>query len=108
MRARREMHNAVQETVLQIVGLVAPLRVVLFGSRARGTENSASDVDFCVVISPDRSRKETARILYRELHAGGLDFDILVATEDDLEKGALLPGTVYRDILRDGKTLYVA
>ncbi len=100
--------ETIQNLVVQIVELVAPRQILLFGSRARDEESERSDIDLCVVIDPALSRQETARTLYRELHGGGMDFDLVVATPADLERGKSLPGTVYRDIVRDGKTLYVA
>ena len=57
----------VARVVRRVVEEVAPLRVVLFGSRARGTARPDSDVDLLVVVPDGTERRATAKRLYRRL-----------------------------------------
>ncbi len=99
---------AVERLVEQIVEAVHPLRVILFGSVARGEVGSESDLDVLVVMPDGTPRLKTARELYRRIGGIGVPFDILVATPRLLEMHRDNPGLIYGTILREGRTLYAA
>jgi len=92
----------------KIVQAVRPLRVVLFGSAARDDTGPDSDIDVLVVMPDGTHRRHTAQHLYRSIEGVTVPFDLVVATPRDLQRHADEPGLVYRDALREGKTLYVA
>lgn len=94
--------------VRRIVELAHPLRIVLFGSAARGESGPDSDVDLLVVMPEGTHRRATAQALYREISGVGIPFDILVATPADLERHKENIGLVYRSALRDGREVYAA
>lgn len=94
--------------VRRIVDEVHPLRVVLFGSVARGQATSDSDVDLLVVVPEGTHRRRTAQHLYRVIDRAAVSFDLVVATPGDLERHGDDPGLVYQGILREGRTLYAA
>jgi predicted nucleotidyltransferase len=96
------------ELVRQIVEAVHPLRVILFGSAARGETRAQSDVDVLVVMPDGTHRRHTAQHLYRTIQDITLPFDLVVATPSDLEKHRHNPGLIYQTILAEGKTLYAA
>jgi len=96
------------ELVRRIVEAAHPLRIVLFGSAARGDSGRYSDIDVLVVMPEGSHRRETARTIYRNLLGFGLPVDVVVATSADLEKYADSPGLVYREALREGRELYAA
>ena len=98
----------VDHLVRQIVAAVRPLRVVLFGSAARGDMGPDSDLDLLVVMPDGTHRRKTAQHLYRTLEAMGQPFDVIVATPSDLEKHKDNVGLIYRDILREGRDVYAA
>ncbi len=83
-----------------------PLRIILFGSRARGTAGPDSDVDLLVVFPRIASHHRKTAEIYRLLADSQLPKDILVATPADLEAQRNVVGTVIRAALREGKTLY--
>lgn len=90
----------------RIVDCVHPLRIVLFGSAARGEMVDDSDVDLMVVMPEGTHRRRTAQRLYRTIRGVALPFDLVVATPEDLERHRDTPGLIYREILREGVTLY--
>lgn len=96
------------QLVRTIVSEVDPLRIILFGSAARGEDTPSSDVDLLVVVPDGTPRRLTAKRIYGSVTGVTLPFDIVVATPGDLEKYGASPGMVYRHILRDGRELYAA
>lgn len=99
-------HKAIERLVQQIVETVDPLRILLFGSAARGELGVASDLDLLVVMPEGVHRRRTAQKLYRKIRDVGVAFDILVATPADLERHKENIGLIYRTILEEGKELY--
>lgn len=96
------------ELIARILEVVHPLRIVLFGSTARGEATKDSDIDVLVVVSNGVHKRKTAQEIYRNLVGFGIAVDVVMATPTDLEHYAHSPGLVYRDALRDGRELYAA
>ena len=94
--------------VRRIVEAVHPLRIVLFGSAARGEMGPDSDVDLLVVMPNGTHRRHTAQRLYREIRGVSLPFDLIVGTPADLEKHRDNRGLIYHTILQEGTTVYAA
>lgn len=94
--------------VRSIVGAVCPLKIILFGSAARGAMGPESDLDLLIVMPNGTHRRQTAQRLYREVRGVTIPFDLVVATPSDLEAHGRSPGLIYGTILREGRTLYAA
>ncbi|MBI2301850.1 MAG: nucleotidyltransferase domain-containing protein [Armatimonadetes bacterium] len=92
--------------VERIVAEFAPLRIVLFGSQARGDTHSDSDVDLLVVM-PDGSANWSTRVaIRRALSHFPVAKDIVVTTPEEIRRRGCLPGTVLQPALEEGRTLY--
>lgn len=102
------LDSRLNDLVRLIVNEVHPLRVIVFGSAARGELSGASDVDLLLVMPEGTHRRHTAQHLYRTIQGVKLPYDLLVATPGDLERHRDNPGLIYRTILQEGKTVYVA
>ncbi|MDO8682276.1 MAG: nucleotidyltransferase domain-containing protein [Armatimonadota bacterium] len=100
--------DQLEEIVRRIVEAAHPLRIILFGSSARGDAGPESDVDVLVVMPDGTNRLHTSQDVYEGLHGLRVAVDVVVATEIDLVKYKNSPGLVYREALRDGRTLYAA
>jgi predicted nucleotidyltransferase len=100
--------QARDEVIRRIVEAVDPIRIILFGSAARGEEHEGSDVDLLVVMPDGAHRRHTAQAIYPSLLGTGVAVDVLVATPSDLERYGDSPGLVYREIMREGVELYAA
>ncbi len=98
----------VERFVRDIVAAVHPLRIILFGSRARGEERPKSDVDFLVVMPEGTDRRAVSSRLYCEIPRRGTSMDVLVATPSILQKHHDNPGLIYRTILKEGREVYAA
>ncbi len=94
--------NIIDQLVERIVEVVNPLKIILFGSAARGEMGPDSDVDVLVVMPNGVHRRRTAQHLYREIRSLGVPFDILVTTPEILEKNKNNIGLIYQTILREG------
>jgi len=94
--------------VRQIVALVDPLRIVLFGSAARGDGRSCSDLDVMVVVPDGQHCRHVAQYLHQRLRNVGRPVDIVVATPDQLERHKDNIGLIYKAILAEGKEIYAA
>jgi uncharacterized protein len=94
--------------VQEIIRVAQPDRVILFGSRARGTAESESDYDFLVVVSDVSDERDISRRIYRALldQKTGVAVDALVVTSKKLIQHAASPYYIYRQALREGQTLY--
>jgi predicted nucleotidyltransferase len=93
-----------------LVEALHPLRIVLFGSAARGDARPDSDIDLFVEVENgvqvgEAARKAYAAIgpLYPEVNRG---VDIVVKDRAFVERYGDLVGTVLRPALREGKVLY--
>ncbi|HPO07284.1 MAG TPA: nucleotidyltransferase domain-containing protein [bacterium] len=100
--------RAVKDLVRSVVNSVHPLRIVLFGSAARGSMNADSDLDVLVVMPEDSPKRRTAQRLYQEIRGLGVPFEIVVATPQDLDKYENQVGLIYREILNEGIEIYAA
>ncbi len=100
--------KVLDELVHRIVASVQPLRIVLFGSAARGSMGPNSDLDVLVVVPNGGNCLRLAQTLYRELRGLGCAKDILVVQEQDVEQYGENPYLVLNTALTEGKELYRA
>lgn len=100
--------HVVDRLISDIVNTVHPLRIILFGSTARGDTYAGSDIDVLVVMPEGTHRRRIAQLLYRQISGVGVPFDILVTTPSDLERHKHNIGLIYRDVLKEGREVYAA
>ena len=96
------------ELVSRIVDAVHPLRIILFGSAARGEMGLDSDLDTLVIMPDGSHRGKTAQEIYRHLWGLGFAKDIVVITESDIREHATNPSLIIKEALETGKELYHA
>jgi predicted nucleotidyltransferase len=90
----------------RIVRRFQPLRIILFGSRARGDAQPDSDVDLLVVF-PQVANKRSKAIEIRQILSDlRVAKDIIVSTPDEIARRGDLVGDVLRPALAEGKVLY--
>ena len=99
-----------QEIVDKIVAEVAPERIILFGSQARGDAHEHSDVDLIVLEAEpfdDGRTKHCEEVrVYRVLWGLGIPKDILVYTLEEAEYWKDSLNNVLARALREGRTIY--
>ncbi len=102
----RNGDGIVEEAVRRVVSRFAPLRIVLFGSRARGEADRHSDIDLLVVMSEITDKHQAAVAIRRELRNLPASKDIVVTTPAEIERRGEISGTVLYEALRTGATVY--
>ncbi len=94
--------------VNQIVQLIKPLRIIVFGSSARGVAGPHSDLDLLIVVPDGSHRRQIAQLLYRSVKRHGKPVDFVVVTENDLTTHKDHFWTVIHPALREGRVVYAA
>ena len=105
-QAYRADPEIVRGMVERIVARFQPMRVILFGSRARGTANAGSDVDLLVVLNDTPDPRRAAVDLLDDLADFPAAKDILVTTPEEIARRGTAPGSVLRAALEEGTVLY--
>ena len=102
MVAERVLHKVTQRLVEQF----EPMRIILFGSQARGTADDRSDVDLLVVCPVNGKKRDLMVAMDRALNGLGIARDVVVLTPEEFERDRHIPGTVARPAWLEGKVLY--
>jgi predicted nucleotidyltransferase len=98
--------SVVDEITRRIVATAHPQRILLFGSMARGQSNADSDLDMLVIVRGPVHRRKIEQQIYANLHGITIPVDVVVATEEDINKFGDRIGSIYRPALREGKVVY--
>ena len=98
----------IEEIVRRVTNAIHPLRVILFGSAARGEMSSESDVDLLIVVPDGTRRRDASRKAYRALSGLGVAKDVIVVTESDVKEFGENPSLVIKPALEEGREVYHA
>lgn len=97
------------EIVRRLVHAYQPLRIYLFGSKARGDGGPDSDYDLLVVV-PDHasSERRESRLAYDVLWGVRTAADVIVWTDTAFTRRARVPASLPATVLREGKLVHAA
>jgi predicted nucleotidyltransferase len=92
--------------VRRILAVGSPLRIVLFGPRARGQASPGSNLDILIVEEADLPRyKRAAR--YLRVPVGVFPAkDVVVPTSEKVKARGSVPQAFITTVLSEGRTLY--
>ena len=93
------------EAVRRIVEIARPLRVVAFGSWARGQIGAGSDLDLAVILAGEPDGRVTQN-LYLAMHGIGMSVDIITASLARHQRFSKSVNSVHYDIANEGIILY--
>ena len=100
----RSAYPIIRDMVDRIVERFSPLRIILFGSQARGTANEHSDVDLLVVMKNGTNRWNTELAMMRATKGFSVDRTIIVTTPESIPTVTGVSAVFYA--LREGVTLH--
>ena len=100
--------KVIDELVRRILEIVSPLRIILFGSAARGEMGPHSDFDVLVVMPNGIHRGKIAEEIHRQMWGFGFPKDIVVVTESDVSQYGSNSYMIIKHALEEGRELYVA
>jgi len=101
-----DLGGLLSEIVARIREAVDPERVILFGSRARGEGNEASDLDILIVAPSNLPRWRRTPPIYGLLAGLGVPKDVVWWTSDEIEEWRGVRSHFINTALREGKVLY--
>ena len=106
LNPQTDFEAMLREIVDRIVRGFSPRKIILFGSRARGTPAADSDVDLVVVTDRPGSRRQQAVAIDLALADIRVAKDVLVVGLEELERDRDVVGTIAYPVWREGIVLY--
>lgn len=92
--------------VSRIVSVAQPEKIILFGSRARGTAHPDSDIDLLVIAQSEQPRYRRAAPIYGALSDILAPMDILVYSPQEVEEWSGVAQAFVTTAVRQGTVLY--
>ncbi len=83
-----------------------PEKIILFGSHANGTATVHSDIDLLIIFKDVEDKREQAVAIQTLLADCPISEDIIIATEQDVEKYKHSVSSVLRFATEEGKIIY--
>ena len=96
----------VEHLAARIAARIQPVRIVLFGSYAKGTPTTHSDLDLLVIRDTPLPMINRANDLRPIVSQFLVHVDVQVYTPEEIEEYGNEPGSFVHSVLTTGKTLY--
>ncbi len=96
----------VRDIVSTVTAMYDPYRIVLFGSRARGTARDTSDFDILVVVDQACNEAELEIAVTDALGSLPAPKDVIVYSQQSIDSYGAMPGSILYKALLDGVTIY--
>jgi uncharacterized protein len=100
--------TVLDKIIAVILQQTQPLKILLFGSAARGDFSPVSDIDIMIVIPEGIDGFQVAWSIYPKLTNLGVGVDLVIVTSSDLEKKRHDKSLVFHSALSEGIELYAA
>jgi predicted nucleotidyltransferase len=98
----------IESAIQRIVEKFHPVKIILFGSYARGAAGPDSDVDLLVVMDVRGSKRRQAVEIDLALSDRTFPLDLIVVTPEEYEKYRDVVGHILYPAVREGRVVYHA
>ena len=90
----------------RIVEEINPKRIMVFGSYARDEFKEGSDLDLLILVDDPKLRKELYRKINKLLFPRTIPIDIVIQSEDEINRLVETEHEFYLEISENNRTLY--
>ena len=94
------------EVIDRITRKFNPVRIILFGSWARGQATKDSDLDLLVVLPKVEHKRKTAIEILRVFNGLPISKDVVVTTPEEIKTRGQVVGDILRPALMEGRVIY--
>src|SRR5574342_449148 len=94
------------EVIDRIARKFNPVRIILFGSWARGEAREDSDLDLLIVLPKVEHKRKAAIEILRSLNGLPISKDVVVTTPEEIKTRGHVVGDILRPALQEGKIIY--
>jgi uncharacterized protein len=98
--------DLLNEIVRRILAIGNPLKIVMFGSRARGDSSPVSDLDLLIMEESSLPRWRRALPYVRALADVFPAIEVMVWTPEEAQEWSEVPAAFITTALHEGKTIY--
>jgi uncharacterized protein len=102
----KKLQASIRRITEDIVKMIHPLRIVLFGSAVSGRTTPDSDLDFLIVVPESERPEKIVDMLYTGLRNKPMPCDFLVVRPSTLRRHVNNPAMIYREISKHGKEIF--
>jgi uncharacterized protein len=107
LQTKQVTPELIEYIVAKIAQSIAPQRIILFGSYARGEANQASDIDLFVVQDSQVSNRKMRRQIEYLLWGRRFGVDLVVRKPEDVQRNVEDGNPFYtHHVLNEGRVLY--
>jgi predicted nucleotidyltransferase len=107
LQTRQVSPDLIAYVVDKIVRGVAPQRIILFGSHARGEATTTSDLDLFVIQDGRAPNRQVRREIERLLWGRRFGVDLIVRTSEEVAQNVADGNPFYtRHLIAEGRVLY--
>ncbi|HAW49871.1 TPA: DNA polymerase subunit beta [bacterium] len=102
------MGEVIDQIVSHIKDLIAPQKVILFGSYGYGRPDEDSDIDLLIVfdVESQSQRRQLQKILRKNIPPLGIGKDFIIVTPKELESYKDIIGSVIYPAIHYGRVIY--
>lgn len=100
------MTKVLKKAIKSIVDTANPDKIILFGSRAKGTAKKDSDYDFLVLKNRVSNKRKLGQKIYMNFDSIGAPVDLIVEETAVYEKHKNKSYKMYNEISNDGAVVY--
>lgn len=98
--------SKISQIVKLIVKSIEPEKIILFGSYADGKPDENSDLDLLIIKDSKIPRYKRGREIRKYLRGTGIPMDIIVYTNEEIEKWKNVKEAFITQIISKGRVIY--